>query len=201
MQKNEKAREQIIQAALELFNTCGYAATSIQDIIRVTGLTKGSIYRRFAGKEEIAIAAFEYGGMVIWKKLQEEISRQKGIVNKLTAFYKIYKEPVNAPIINGGCPMLNAATQTQIKLPRLHEIAAKNYQQMIDYFKNLIQQGIKRGELRQDTDADKLASILMSAGEGAIMASRLLKDNKHMQFSEEWIRALLEHYKTPDLDN
>lgn len=195
MRKNEAAEQQIIEASLELFNTRGYASTSVQDIMDTTGLPKGSIYRRFQGKEDIAIAAFEYSGKIILERLQSEIAAQEQFSDKLMAFYRIYSDPVNAPIINGGCPMLNTATRTETDMPRLHALAAKRYRQMLDFFCMLIQQGIECGEFREDTNAEKLASFLMSAGEGAIMASRLLGDNNQMSISEEWIRNLLEQIK------
>ncbi len=195
MQKNTQAREQIIQAALELFNTRGYAAVSIQDIMEATGLTKGSIYRRFSGKEDIAIAAFEYSGEIIWNRLQEEIRQRSRFSEKLMAFYGIYSDPVYAPVIRGGCPMLNTATQTQVELPRLHAIAASRYRQMLDLFQSLVQQGIACGEFRGDTNAEELASLLMSAGEGAIMASRLLDDNSQMKYNEKGMRLLLKQYR------
>ena len=195
MRKNEAAEQQIIEKSLELFNTRGYAATSVQDIMDATGLPKGSIYRRFQGKEDIAVAAFEYSGKIIMEKIQEKIDAQERFADKLMAFYEIYSDPVNAPVINGGCPMLNTATQTETEMPHLHALAAERYRQVLDFFRMLIQQGIECGEFRKDTNAEELASFLMSAGEGAVMASRLLGDNDQMHISETWIRKLLEQIK------
>ena len=91
--------------------------------------------------------------------------------------------------------MLNTATQTQVELPRLHAIAARRYQQMLDFFKSLVLQGIECREFRADTDPEELASILMSAGEGAIMASRLLNDTTQMKYNEAGMRLILKQYR------
>jgi len=50
-------REDIVQAAVELFRDRGYAGTSMRDIADAVGLTKASLYSRFADKEELAIEA------------------------------------------------------------------------------------------------------------------------------------------------
>ena len=59
MTKSERTRQFIIERSAALFNRKGYAGTSLNDIIEVTGLSKGGIYGNFKkGKEEIAVAAF-----------------------------------------------------------------------------------------------------------------------------------------------
>ena len=57
--KAEQTTQFIIEKVAPLFNQKGYAATSMSDITRVTGLTKGAIYGNFENKEAIAIAAFD----------------------------------------------------------------------------------------------------------------------------------------------
>lgn len=47
----EKRREAIMEAALELFMEKGYAATSVDEIIRKSGGSKSSVYEYFGTKE------------------------------------------------------------------------------------------------------------------------------------------------------
>ena len=46
-------RAQIIEAAISCFLEKGYANTSMSDIIKASGLSSGSIYSHFSGKEDI----------------------------------------------------------------------------------------------------------------------------------------------------
>ncbi len=50
-------RTQIIEAAIACFMENGYTNTSMSDIIKASGLSSGSIYSHFAGKEDILISA------------------------------------------------------------------------------------------------------------------------------------------------
>ena len=50
-------RAQIIEAAIACFLECGYTNTSMSDIIKASGLSSGSIYSHFSGKEDILITA------------------------------------------------------------------------------------------------------------------------------------------------
>lgn len=51
------ARTRFLDAALRVIRTKGYEATTIDDLCRATGLTKGSFFHHFASKEEFGIAA------------------------------------------------------------------------------------------------------------------------------------------------
>ena len=50
-------RAQIIEAAIDCFLKRGYTNTSMSDIIKASGLSSGSIYSHFSGKEDILIGA------------------------------------------------------------------------------------------------------------------------------------------------
>ena len=50
-------RAQIIEAAISCFLEKGYTNTSMSDIIKTSGLSSGSIYSHFSGKEDILITA------------------------------------------------------------------------------------------------------------------------------------------------
>lgn len=54
-------RMQILDAALDLFVAKGFAATSIDDIRKLSGASTGSIYHFFASKEAIAVALYIEG--------------------------------------------------------------------------------------------------------------------------------------------
>ncbi|MGB0347501.1 MAG: TetR/AcrR family transcriptional regulator [Balneolaceae bacterium] len=55
----EQARQQIINAAFELFAQIGYQKTSIAAIAKEAGVSKGLIYHYFESKEDVLIGIFE----------------------------------------------------------------------------------------------------------------------------------------------
>ena len=62
-------RDRILQAALELFFSQGYAATSVKEITDSAGITQGGLYKHFDSKEDvlhtIIIEATEEGAALI----------------------------------------------------------------------------------------------------------------------------------------
>lgn len=54
-------RDEIIGAAVKLFNESGYHATSMRDIARTVDIKKPSLYHHFDSKERILLAILETG--------------------------------------------------------------------------------------------------------------------------------------------
>lgn len=53
------SRTRLLDAALNVIRSKGYGATRVEDICEAAGVTKGSFFHHFAGKEELARAAAE----------------------------------------------------------------------------------------------------------------------------------------------
>ena len=52
-EKSQRSRDQILEAALELFSHRGYGATSVRDIAAEAGVSTGNVYHHFPDKETI----------------------------------------------------------------------------------------------------------------------------------------------------
>lgn len=56
---SELTRTAILDAARRLFAADGYAATSLEDVVRGAGVTKGALYHHFGGKRDLFLAVYE----------------------------------------------------------------------------------------------------------------------------------------------
>lgn len=54
------SRTRLLDAALAAFRRKGYSATTVDDICGATGLSKGSFFHHFKGKEDLALATVEH---------------------------------------------------------------------------------------------------------------------------------------------
>jgi TetR/AcrR family transcriptional repressor of nem operon len=59
MRTNE-AKQKLLDAALLLFRKCGYTDTTVEDLCRAAGVTKGTFFHYFSSKEALALAAIQY---------------------------------------------------------------------------------------------------------------------------------------------
>ena len=74
MAKGKTTRERIVTEAANLFNQRGFEGSSMSDVMAVTGLEKGGIYRHLSSKEELAAKAFDYA----WKSAFETRTHGSG---------------------------------------------------------------------------------------------------------------------------
>ncbi len=74
----QRSRQRIMDAALELFGSMGYQATSISKIAKAAGISKGLMYNYFASKHElleaIILAEAEAGAKWWHEILERDIS-------------------------------------------------------------------------------------------------------------------------------
>ena len=188
MRKGEQTRQEIIRKAAPIFNQKGYDGAALSDLMRATGLEKGGIYRHFASKEELAAAAFDYA----WREtLEARIHDLDTIPNSVDRLKQLIANFVERRgIIPGGCPLLNTATDADDGNSVLRERARKALAGWRDYLVQIIRAGVKVREIRPGADAKKLATLIISSLEGAIMVYRLERDEVAMRA----VRAHLENY-------
>jgi AcrR family transcriptional regulator len=174
--KGDKTRQFIIERSAPIFNRKGYAATSMADILKATGLAKGGVYGNFSSKDEIAIEAFEYSYTQLKESLRFKIKQEKTASAKLIAILDFYRNYSIKPHIEGGCPLLNTAIDADDNIPFLKEKAKAALEEMLDTLRYLIQSGIDHKEFMKKLDPVKEAELLFAKVEGAIMMSKL-RDN------------------------
>ncbi len=54
------SKSRLLNAAIQVIRTKGYTATTVDDICHAAGVTKGSFFHHFKGKEESAVAATQH---------------------------------------------------------------------------------------------------------------------------------------------
>jgi AcrR family transcriptional regulator len=59
VEHGEATRHALVAAAREMFGDRGYADTSLDEIVRRAGCTKGALYHHFSGKRDLFRAVFE----------------------------------------------------------------------------------------------------------------------------------------------
>lgn len=181
MPKGEQTRQRIIATAAPVFNTRGYAGTSMSDLLHATGLEKGGIYNHFASKEALALAAFDYAVALTTLRYAEVLRTKTGAMERLLSIASEFEGLVTNPDIPGGCPLFNTAVEADDGNPALRDRVQDAMSGLLRLIGSTVKMGIASGEIRPDVDPRAVASLTVSSLEGAVVLSRLFDDPAHIR--------------------
>jgi TetR/AcrR family transcriptional regulator, transcriptional repressor for nem operon len=190
MRKGELTRQRIVAAAAPIFNQRGFAGCSMQDVMEVTGLEKGGLYRHFASKEELAAEAFKFAVGRAVRTRTGNLGHIEGSIEKLR--YAV-KQFVDAPTpMQGGCPLMNTAIDSDDGNAVLRELASKAFADWKLRLAKIVEAGVKCGEIRKGTEPRRIANSMIATLEGALMISRLEGTKKALQDAATTLEEMLD---------
>ena len=157
--EKSNTREEILEAALDLFAVNGYEATSISQLADAVGLRKASIYSHFAGKQDILDTVVEtvlkgYADHSIFVRADwddPEFTKDKTGMNAEDVAKLIQGQLryiLHDPHISKGRKMLMIE---QFRNAELAELQTKqNYKDVLNYFMGMMKFLIREGVLKNE---------------------------------------------------
>lgn len=190
--KAERTRNFIIESTAVIFNKKGYAGTSLTDLTKATGLTKGSIYGNFENKEEVAVAVFDYNCSRVAQLRSQEVNRATTCYDKLMAYVRVYQTIIKETMNRGGCPVLNTATEADDTNGLLKKRAANAVLSWEGDLTTIIKKGILNGEFKTNIDPRQTALSMIALIEGGIMISKVTGDMTAMDHILSTVETLID---------
>ena len=179
--RKEARPAELVRAGLEEFALHGFAATRLEDVARRAGVVKGTIYRYFADKEALFLAAVRGKVAPVFDEITGFIDAYPGTTRDLL---KLLIETVHRQLVNSDLRVLIRIIIAEgERFPALTELY---YTETVSkgraLLERIVARGITRGEVREGAAA-RLPLVLMAP---AIMAAiwRMTFD-KHAQISSE----------------
>jgi len=163
-----KSKNRIMDAALQVFVTKGYSDTRMDDIVEMSGLSKGAIYHHYKSKKDLFISLIEHWENFsfpnIFDKDLDKISSAdalRAIVNDIVITFKKNKHVFLAELEFWS--LANHDEDVRLKTKSL-------YVKLLNLFKNIIKKGIDRGEFK-NIDENIGALSIMTSIQGVIWFS------------------------------
>jgi AcrR family transcriptional regulator len=192
MTKAERTRQYIIRKTAPLFNKKGYEATSLSDLIGITGLTKGALYGNFKDKEEISMEAFKYSMQKVRDLVSKEMEGSVTYKQQLFALLDFYSNYVFNPPIAGGCPLLNNAVEADDFHTSMRRVVVKELLRTVDFIASLLSKGVEACEFKAEIKPHELAYSFFCSVEGAIVFSRIERSREPMDIVVRHCKSIVE---------
>ena len=157
----------VIAAAREEFWARGYAATSVEDLTRATGLGKGSLYGAFGDKHALFLRAFDDYLAEQLDNIRKQLRDPNcTALERLTRHVRSYARAIAADNGRRGCLMAKGAAELGAVDPdvaeRTERTLAAWHHELVDTIKAA--QG--EGSIDSDADPQALAATLLAVIRG-----------------------------------
>lgn len=177
MKKAEATRLYILQKSFELIYTKGYQATSIDEIIATTKVTKGAFYYHFKNKDEMGAAIInEVLKPTMLHNFIEPLQSEQDPVKVIYKMMKYLLLENEALKVAYGCPAGNLAQEMAPWNTVFTEALADLTNQWKQALELCISNGKKVGLVRKDIAASQVAVMVMSGYWGVRNMGKLYDD-------------------------
>ena len=187
-------REAIIKAATRLMHVQGYQNTSLDDVLRESGVGKGNFYYQFRSKEDLGYAILEQLVAAFLERTLEpcfsapDVSR----LTQIRCFLDRVLEAQRQRNCVGGCAMGNLASELSDVHEGFRARLASVFTAWRGRLTSVLAEAQARGELVAACRPESVAHFLVAGLEGAILLTKVSKDIGVM----EQCVGELKHYLT-----
>jgi TetR/AcrR family transcriptional regulator, transcriptional repressor for nem operon len=192
--KGDRTRQRIIARSAPLLNQKGYEGCSMQDIMLAAGMEKGGLYRHFASKEELALAAFDFAWTEVSRGRTRGLEEIEDPLLRIEAFIRNFVE--RRPALPGGCPLLNTAIEADDGNVALRARAHEALNEWRARLSSLVSSAVRRGSLKRKSQPYAVASLIIGTLEGALMMSRLDGDCAALKIARDHLISYIESLRT-----
>ncbi|MFC0522992.1 TetR/AcrR family transcriptional regulator [Pontibacillus salicampi] len=186
-------REKIINTSIALFGAHGFRETSIEDITKELGVTKGTFYYYFTNKEDVLMhihLRFIEGLLEQQKAIldnQSKTNQEKLHDNVQMVIRNIRNGVQSAKVFFREMKHLNEHHTSKV-LPKRHEFQ-RNIQ-------GIIQRGIDEGEFRRDLRADMLSFAVLGVANWSYFWFEPDGEVSEDQLTDIYMRMIIEGIQT-----
>lgn len=178
MMKNKLMnRKHVIEVAANLFLEKGFVYTSMDELVRVSKVSKSNVYYHFSNKEELLESVVDYWITMYHHAMEEVLNQQQlSVEQRVMMFLTHLSQGVQMREYQGSCPFITLAIQCPAQAIQLKERIGLFFAGLQSKVSVLITQGIKRGEFRNTIQPDEVAALFITNLEGALFIAEMQKD-------------------------
>ncbi|ACM11520.1 transcriptional regulator, TetR family [Bacillus cereus Q1] len=170
-------KEHALNKAMHLFWEKGYDATYISDLIETMGISRSTLYDSFGDKDALFKLVLEqyknYGS-----QKRNLLFSDTNTKESLKSFFYQHIEKCYSDHIPKGCIITNSSLLIGQIDPSIEEILINDFNELEKAFKQVIEEGKKKGEISQEDDTELVAYSLLSLNHSLNLMSMYKKEKK-----------------------
>ena len=163
----QAVRKRIVDAAIQVFGEMGYQRATVQDVVRVSGLSVGAVYTHFKGKEELFLEACTCEVNAQKAELRQRMAELGSVSDRL-------RVAIDFAIDTGVLEVNERSVRVHAWMvaegsPELRQVLRDRRTEMVAFSRLVLAESLVRGELPTWIDADGIASAFVTLIDGFVV--------------------------------
>lgn len=192
--KKEERKKLILNSAAEVFGMKGYSDSSIDDIVKHSGISKGGIYTYFPTKEaiflEIAEQRFEARSHLV-----RELSGITKASERIETYIRWLLETLDDPKVISRSRFSFEFWTVISRNQEKGYLAKTRYEKFATELESVIHYGIQQGEFRADLEVKSAVLILLSSMDGMGFMSTVMGKEISGKDISEFVSMFIHHWR------
>lgn len=180
-------QEKILLTASRLFYNQGIRATGIDTIIREAGISKMSLYKYYASKNDLIVAYLLRQEKIFMKRYESKALKIESPKDKLLAVFDINNESMESDEYR-GCPFFNALSEFLIDEEPVRKVALEIFNRFWLLIVNLAEQS----EINQPNSLASQLTMLLYGSIASVQVNRYAGATNH---AKEIAEILINKYQ------
>lgn len=183
----EERQVDIVMAALRLAREASPALITTTDIAAAIGVTQGALFKHFASKDDIWLAAMAWVRQALLSTLEGAAGVQASPSEALGAVFKAH---IGFVLTHPGVPrLIFQELQRPADSPIKQEVRAllKDYRKLL---RRLLDAAVTGGEVSREVDLDGAATLFVGVVQGLVMQSMVAGNATSMKIQADPVFAI-----------
>ena len=190
MARRQDSRQRLVQTALRLFASRGYYHTSIADIVRESGCTRGALYHYFSSKEELGYAAIDESfRLFVEQGAASHMATGGHPIDRLLKF--VDDLPSSVKLETTG----DLAAGVGARMAAVHEGFRRRVEERLNDLANdlvgILRKGLANGQIADSVDPRVLAHLCFIVSQGSQFADLLGQREAIWEDAQHWLKEYL----------
>lgn len=169
----------VLEKAMQRFWERGYRATSVEDLVKATGVHPGSLYGAFrGGKRALFLGSLErYSKLVVPQKLGE-LEGPDASIAQIRAYFDGLVEDLLTPEGRQGCLLVNSAIELAAQDGEVAAVVRGHHLRLERSFTAALRTARRRHEIPTSVDPLGAARLFVATSQGLMVIGKTNPDEE-----------------------
>lgn len=164
--------KQTVRAATKVFRKKGYLGTSIDDLVKETGVSRYGLYSVYKDKKGIFLASLDDFRDDYVSKLLADIENEASSLKDIHAYFTAVIGSAGTPEGKLSCLMCSSSNEIEGMDRDIDAKLTAHFKRLKKAFQNALTNAVERGELKHSSSPEHLADYLIGLAHACASLNR-----------------------------